>query len=138
MLSADVKTRLLAAVPSILAILEGMGSSESPAQAVAVTSRASTVASTLTFAAKAETIVVDDDLRRCRPAKGSSGRLATRGRVPLGYYKDPNGRARTFVTIRCDRTRCRARARSTPTARSTCRRGSACINTGGEKSTPRR
>ena len=82
MLSADVKERLLAALPSVLAILEGMGSSESPAQAVAVSTRAGGVAPSLTFASKAETIVVDDDLRPVPPGRGIVGRLATRGRVP--------------------------------------------------------
>ena len=54
----------------------------------------------LTFAPKAETMVVDDDARADRPAgPGAVGRLATTGRVPLGYYKDPERSARTFVEI---------------------------------------
>ena len=53
----------------------------------------------LTFAAKAETMVVDDDLRPVPRGSGIVGRLATRGRVPIGYYKDPDRSARTFVEI---------------------------------------
>ena len=138
MLSADVKTRLLGAIPSVLAILEGMGSSESPAQAVAVSTRRTGVAPTLTFAAKAETIVVDDALAPLPPGLGLVGRLATRGRVPLEYYKDPERSARTFVTI--DGARYSLPGdRATVDADGTIHlvgRGSACINTGGEKVYP--
>src|SRR5690242_1909311 len=48
--SRDVKERLLAAFPRLLAIVEGMGSSEVPAQAVAVTTRAGATLRTLSFA----------------------------------------------------------------------------------------
>ena len=100
MLSADVKHQLLEELPSVLGIVEGVGSSESPAQAVAVTTRATAApAASLTFSAKAETIVVDDDLRPIPNGSGAVGRLATRGRVPLAYYKDPERSARTFVEI---------------------------------------
>ena len=138
MLSADVKARLLAAFPSVLAILEGMGSSESPAQAVAVSTRAGGVAPSLTFAPKAETIVVDDDLRPVPPGRGIVGRLATRGRVPLGYHRDDERSARTFVTI--DGARYSLPGdRATVDADGTVHlvgRGATCINTGGEKVYP--
>src|SRR5205823_1921772 len=58
-LSADVKAALLRAMPSVLAILEAIGSSESPSQAVSVVSRAdidaangAASARSLTFAPK--------------------------------------------------------------------------------------
>ncbi len=100
-LSGASKEALLSALPSVLAIVEGIGSSESPAQAVAVTTRAGSgvPSRSLTFSAKAETIVVDNDLRPVQPGSGVVGRLATRGRVPIGYYKDPERSARTFVEI---------------------------------------
>lgn len=138
MLSADVKERLLAALPSVLAILEGMGSSESPAQAVAVSTPAGGVAPSLTFASKAETIVVDDELRPVPPGRGIVGRLATRGRVPIGYYRDDDRSARTFVTI--DGARYSLPGdRATVDADGTVHlvgRGATCINTGGEKVYP--
>ena len=138
MLSADVKARLLAVLPSVLAILEGMGSSESPAQAVAVSTRAGGVAPSLTFASKAETIVVDDDLRPVPPGRGIVGRLATRGRVPLGYHRDDERSARTFVTI--DGARYSLPGdRAVVDADGTVHlvgRGATCINTGGEKVYP--
>ena len=124
----------------MLAIVEGIGSSESPAQAVAVTTRAgvATAGRSLTFAAKAETIVVDDDLRPVPRGSGVVGRLATRGRVPLGYYKDPDRSARTFVEIDGERWSLPGDM-ATIDADGTVHllgRGSLCINTGGEKVYP--
>jgi len=139
-LSADAKDALLAQLPSVLAIVEGIGSSESPAQAVAVTTRAGTTAAarSLTFSAKAETIVVDDELRPVAWGSGVVGRLATRGRVPLGYYKDPDRSARTFVEIDGARWSLPGDM-ATIDADGTVHllgRGSLCINTGGEKVYP--
>lgn len=137
-MSGEVKDGLMAALPSVLGIVEGIGSSESPAQAVALTTRTGTPSASLTFAAKAETIVVDDDLRPVPPGSGVVGRLATRGRVPIGYYKDPERSARTFVEIDGQRW-------SLPGDMATIDldgtvhllgRGSLCINTGGEKVYP--
>ncbi len=139
-LSGDAKDELMDRIPSVLAIVEGIGSSESPAQAVAVTTRAgvATSARSLTFSAKAETIVVDDDLRPVPRGSGVVGRLATRGRVPLGYYKDPDRSARTFVEIdgvRWSLPGDMATIDSDGTVH-LLGRGSLCINTGGEKVYP--
>ncbi len=137
-LSGDVKDALMATLPSVLAIVEGIGSSESPAQAVALTTRAHLASESLTFAAKPETMVVDDELRPIARGSGQVGRLATRGRVPLGYYKDEARGARTFVEI--DGTRWSLPGdMATIDADGTVRllgRGSMCINTGGEKVYP--
>jgi acyl-CoA synthetase (AMP-forming)/AMP-acid ligase II len=135
-LSADVKERLLAALPSVAGILEAIGSSESPAQAVAVATPVTPTAASLTFASKPETMIVDDDLRPV-PA-GTVGRLATRGRVPLGYWKDPERTARTFVEIDGERWALpgdMAKA-DADGAIHLLGRGSLCINTGGEKVYP--
>jgi acyl-CoA synthetase (AMP-forming)/AMP-acid ligase II len=137
-LSRAVKLRLLAALPSVLAIVEGMGSSEVPAQAVAVTTRDGTPPPTLSFAPKAETAVFDDRLAPVAPGSGVVGRLATRGRLPLGYHGDARLTARTFVEI--DGTRWSMPGdMATVDADGTVRvlgRGSLCINTGGEKVYP--
>jgi fatty-acyl-CoA synthase len=138
MLSADVKVELLQRLPSVLGIVEGIGSSESPAQAVSLTTRDSTAPTSLAFAAKAETMVVDDELRPIPPGTGGVGRLATRGRVPLGYYKDPDRTARTFVEIDGARWSLPGDM-ATIDADGTVHllgRGSGCINTGGEKVFP--
>jgi len=138
-LSGDVKDALMEAIPSVLAIVEGIGSSESPAQAVALTTRNGAPSASLTFAAKADTMVVDETtLRPIAPGSGVVGRLATRGRVPLGYYKDPDRSARTFVEIDGERW-------SLPGDMATIDsdgtvhllgRGALCINSGGEKVYP--
>ena len=138
-LSGDVKDALMAALPSVLAIVEGIGSSESPAQAVAVTTRTGAPSASLTFAAKADTTVIDEEtLRPVAPGLGIVGRLATRGRVPIGYHKDPERSARTFVTIDGERWSLPGDM-ATIDADGTIHllgRGAMCINTGGEKVYP--
>ncbi|MDQ1457623.1 MAG: 3-oxocholest-4-en-26-oate---CoA ligase [Actinomycetota bacterium] len=139
-LSGDTKEALMAELPSVLAIVEGIGSSESPAQAVAVTTRADRAAPSrsLTFVAKAETVVVDDDLRPLPRGSAVVGRLATRGRVPLGYYNDPDRSARTFVEIDGARWSLPGDMATIDTDGTVhlLGRGSLCINTGGEKVYP--
>jgi len=137
-LSGDVKDGLLAAMPSVAALIEAIGSSESPSQAVAVTTPGGPPSRSLTFAAKAETTVVDDDLRQVPAGSGVVGRLATRGRAPLRYHKDPARSARTFVEIDGERWTLPGDM-ATVDADGTIRlvgRGSMCINTGGEKVYP--
>jgi len=138
-LSGDVKDGLMAALPSVVAIVEGIGSSESPAQAVAVTTRGGAPSASLTFAAKADTIVIDETTRRpVAPGSGAVGRLATRGRVPIGYHKDPERSARTFLTIDGERWSLPGDM-ATVDADGTIHllgRGAMCINTGGEKVYP--
>jgi acyl-CoA synthetase (AMP-forming)/AMP-acid ligase II len=139
-LSGPSKDALLAALPSVLAIVEGIGSSESPAQAVAVTTRdgRAEASRSLTFVAKAETMVVDDEFHPLPRGTGAVGRLATRGRVPLGYYKDAERSARTFVDIDGERWSLPGDM-ATIDADGTVHllgRGSVSINTGGEKVYP--
>ncbi len=92
----------MAAIPSVLAIVEGIGSSESPAQAVAVTTRGGAPVGVAHVRGQGR-----HDGGRRRPAPrpvgpGVVGRLATRGRVPLGYYKDPGAQR---AHVRRDRRR---------------------------------
>ena len=138
-LSGEVKDALMAALPSVLAIVEGIGSSESPAQAVAVTTRGGAPSESLTFAPKPDTMVVDEaTLRPIAAGSGIVGRLATRGRVPLGYHKDPERSARTFVEIDGERWSLPGDM-ATIDADGTIHllgRGAMCINTGGEKVYP--
>jgi acyl-CoA synthetase (AMP-forming)/AMP-acid ligase II len=42
--------------------------------------------------------VLDDDLRPVAPGSGTVGRLARRGHIPQGYYRDEEKTAATFVT----------------------------------------
>jgi acyl-CoA synthetase (AMP-forming)/AMP-acid ligase II len=90
------------------------------------------------FAVDAQTTVLDDDGSPVAPGSGVVGRLARRGRIPLGYWNDPEKTARTFPTV--DGVRwavpgdlATLEADGTVTVFG---RGSVSINTGGEKVFP--
>ena len=138
-LSADTRSRLLAALPSVLAINEAVGSSEAPVQAVNTALPGGEQLPSLVFRARPGiTLVVDDDHRPVEPGSGVVGWLAAGGRVPLRYHNDPEKSARTFVTIdgaRYSLPGDRALVEADGTIR-LLGRGALCINTGGEKVYP--
>jgi fatty-acyl-CoA synthase len=138
-LTADMRERLLAALPSVLAINEAVGSSEAPVQALATAVRGAPTIESLKFTAREGiTLVIDDDLRPVQPGSGVEGWLAAGGRVPIGYHNDPEKSARTFVTIDGKRYSIpgdRALIEADGTIR-LLGRGALCINTGGEKVYP--
>ncbi len=138
-LSGEVKDGLLEMLPSVLAISEAVGSSESPVQAVAIGQRGLRPSGSLRFAPKAgATVVVGEDLAPVTPGSGEVGRLATSGYVPIGYYNDPVKTAETFVEFdgrRWSLPGDMATVDSDGTIR-LLGRGSLCINTGGEKVYP--
>jgi acyl-CoA synthetase (AMP-forming)/AMP-acid ligase II len=138
-LTAATRERLLAALPSVLAINEAVGSSEAPVQALATARRGAPTVPSLVFTAReGVTIVLDDDLRPVEAGSGVEGWLAAGGRVPIGYYNDPERTARTFVVIDGSRYSIpgdRALVEADGTIR-LLGRGALCINTGGEKVYP--
>ncbi|HMI89328.1 MAG TPA: acyl-CoA synthetase [Polyangiaceae bacterium] len=82
--------------------------------------------------------VFDEQMRPVEPGSGVIGRLARRGRIPLGYYNDPEKTAATFITV--DGVRW-----VLPGDLATIEsdglitvfgRGAVCINSGGEKIFP--
>jgi acyl-CoA synthetase (AMP-forming)/AMP-acid ligase II len=86
----------------------------------------------------ADTTVLDVALRPIEPGSGQVGMLALRGRIPLGYYKDPEKTAKTFVTVGGERWVMQGDL-ARPEADGTIvvlGRGSQCINSGGEKIFP--
>ena len=90
------------------------------------------------FTMDAATTVLDDDLRPVAPGSGVVGRLARRGRIPLGYHKDPERTAATFPVV--DGVRWAvpgdlATVEDDGTV-TVLGRGSVSINTGGEKVHP--
>jgi acyl-CoA synthetase (AMP-forming)/AMP-acid ligase II len=137
-MSSDVKDRLFEGFPSVMVLTEAIGSSESPAQALSITVRGQDADTALRFTADERTTVFDDDLRSVAAGSGAVGRLATKGRVPVGYYHDAERSARTFVTV--DGVRWALPGdMATIEADGTIRllgRGTMCINTGGEKVFP--
>ncbi|WP_205472400.1 acyl-CoA synthetase [Nocardioides sp. SYSU D00038] len=85
-------------------------------------------------------VVLDDDNRVLDPVAdvGKIGRLGRGGNVPVGYYKDPEKSARTFLeidgkrySVPGDNARIETDGRVTLLGR-----GSNCVNTGGEKVYP--
>jgi 3-oxocholest-4-en-26-oate---CoA ligase len=83
--------------------------------------------------------VLDESLRPIEPGSGKSGRLARSGHIPLGYFKDAKKTAETFVTdargVRWVLPGDWARVEEDGTI-TLLGRGSACINSGGEKIFP--
>ncbi|HEY4927703.1 MAG TPA: acyl-CoA synthetase [Acidimicrobiales bacterium] len=133
MLSAAVKADLAAQLPGAV-IMDRFGSSESGAQGVVEVG-----ATGPKFAMGDDTSVLDDDLAPLSPGDGGIGRLARTGRIPLGYYKDE---AKTEATFPTDGRGVRWSvpgdlASIGPDGVITVHgRGSASINSGGEKIFP--
>ena len=138
-LTSEMRERLLAALPTVLAINEAVGSSEAPVTALATAVRGAPTIQSLAFTAREGiTVVLDDDLRPVAPGSGVEGWLAAGGRVPIGYYNDPEKTASTFVTVdgvRYSIPGDRALIEADGTIR-LLGRGALCINTGGEKVYP--
>jgi fatty-acyl-CoA synthase len=135
--SPDVKRGLLDVVPG-LTIVDSLGASEGlgPRQSA----RASdTAISSAQFSVNDRIRVVDETTGRdVTPGSDEIGLLAMGGRIPVGYFKDPEKTAATFRVL--DGVRY-----SIPGDFATVEpdgavrllgRGSACINTGGEKVYP--
>jgi acyl-CoA synthetase (AMP-forming)/AMP-acid ligase II len=120
-----------------LMMIDSLGSSEAIGMAQSTTT-AEGAAETAKFTLNAFTRVITDDGRDVVPGSGERGRVALRGRTPVGYYKDPEKSAGTFVTIGGVRYSIPgdfAEVEADGTVK-LLGRGSVCINTGGEKVYP--
>ncbi|NCY15884.1 MAG: acyl-CoA synthetase [Actinobacteria bacterium] len=97
-LSVAVKSALLERLPGI-AIMDGLGSSETGQQATQISGGGRPV-STGTFTPGTGMAIVSEDLSRVLgPDDDELGWLAQRGRVPLGYLGDRAKTERTFPII---------------------------------------
>lgn len=140
-MSPTLKARFIATFPNQY-FVDGFGSSETGAQgsqriAAAAASDSDTPHSGVAHFSPygADTAVLDEALARVEPGSGVVGRLALRGRIPIGYLNDPERTASTFVEHDGDRwvlTGDFATVEADGTV-SLLGRGSAVINTGGEK-----
>ena len=134
-LSPSVKERLAEKFPASL-VIDGYGASESGGQGQSITVAGAPVNEVPRFSVNDETTVLDEQLR---PAgAGVVGKLARRGRIPLGYYKDPEKTAATFPEVdgvRWSVPGDHARIEEDGTI-TLLGRGSVSINTGGEKVYP--
>ena len=135
-LSPTVKDALLERLPGCM-VVDGFGASETGGQgSMVAVARAS--GTNPRFAMDPATAVLDDDLRPVSPGSGVVGRLARRGRIPLGYHNDPERTASTFPVV--DGVRWSvpgdlARVEDDGTI-TVLGRGAVSINTGGEKVHP--
>jgi len=134
--SPPVKDDLMARMPGAF-IYDTFGSSESGTFAKSTSGTGNTPTQGR-FAPGKGALVLDDDLRPVQPGSGVVGRLARGGAVALGYYNDPDKTAATFPVIDGVRyivTGDHATVEADGTVQ-VLGRGSACINTGGEKVYP--
>jgi fatty-acyl-CoA synthase len=136
MFSEESKQGLLKHVPGMM-IVDAFSSSEALGMGQSVSSAAGT-STTAKFALGENALVITDDGRAVQPGSGETGRVAVGGFQPVGYYKDPDKTAATFLTFEGKRYSvpgdyATVEADGTLTLLG---RGSVCINTGGEKVFP--
>ncbi|MDX1649080.1 MAG: acyl-CoA synthetase, partial [Myxococcota bacterium] len=84
------------------------------------------------------TIVIDEEGKRIPPGDARIGKLARGGNIPIGYYKDPEKTAATFIQVEGERYAVPgdfAKMEDDGTI-TLLGRGSVCINSGGEKIYP--
>jgi acyl-CoA synthetase (AMP-forming)/AMP-acid ligase II len=133
-LSPTVKEAIAERLPNVL-VIDSLGASETGYQG---TVAGADDEGKPRFAMGEHTTVLDDEGRPLPPGTGRVGRLARRGYMPLGYYKDPTKTAATFVELTGERwalpgDMARVEADGTITLLG---RGSVSINSGGEKIFP--
>jgi acyl-CoA synthetase (AMP-forming)/AMP-acid ligase II len=135
-LSAPVKEQLRTQLPNAM-VMDSFGASETGAAGSVLDTQGPAAGPRFTMGEFMT--VLDDEQRPVVPGSGVVGRLARRGHIPLGYYKDDEKTAATFVTA-ADGARwvvpgdfAVVEADGTITLLG---RGSVCINSGGEKVYP--
>ena len=133
--SPESKRGLLAHLPHVL-LIDSLGASEGIM--TRTETREGDDIAPARFKASDRVVVVTDDGALAEPGDEVVGMLGVGGAIPLGYYKDPEKTAATFRTVA-------GRRYSIPGDYATIDpdgtirllgRGSACINTGGEKVYP--
>lgn len=134
MWSEEIKRQLLDIHPAMF-LLDAFSSSEALGMGQSLSGGAA-ASKTASFALGDRAIVVNEDLERVGP--GEKGMVAIGGFNPVGYYKDPEKTAKTFLTIDSKRYCVPGDWAQIETDGSITLlgRGSVCINTGGEKVFP--
>jgi acyl-CoA synthetase (AMP-forming)/AMP-acid ligase II len=133
-LSPAVRDHLRALLPGVK-VVDTFGASETGGQGRLTGARQGAAPR---LVADDRTTVLDEDLRPVVPGRGTVGRLASRGWIPYGYYKDPAKTAATFPVIDGVRwsvpgDQAMVEADGTITLLG---RGATSVNTGGEKVFP--
>ena len=135
-LSSTAKGKLAELMPTLM-IVDGFGSSETGIVGNKLHA-AGDESKQPKFTVNAQTNVLDDDGKPVEPGSGTVGRLARKGHVPLGYYKDETKTKATFLVIDGERwvlpgDNAIVEEDGTVVLLG---RGSTSINTGGEKVYP--
>jgi acyl-CoA synthetase (AMP-forming)/AMP-acid ligase II len=136
--SPAVKDEFFKRLPNLV-MTDSVGSSEGGANGLTYVSKDNTaMKGGPTVKPNDDTAVFDDDGNRVAPGSGVVGKIARSGHVPIGYYKDPEKTAETFVEIDGRRWSipgdfALVEADGTITLLG---RGSVSINSGGEKIHP--
>jgi len=136
-LSGSVRQDLLTHLPWAV-VVDGYGTSETGGQGQMPRWVGEDTTTLPRFHVDEDTAVLDDAGRPAPPGSGLVGRLARRGRIPIGYHGDPDGSAETFTVLHGQRWAvpgdlARVEADGSVTLLG---RGSSSINTGGEKVFP--
>ena len=137
MWSTEVKRGLLVHLPQ-MAIVDSIGSTEGSMGVSITTAENVDTDQTAKFDMNPTTVVLTEEGQPVAPGSGEMGLICNGGMVPLGYYKDEAKSAATFKTfdgvrysIPGDFATVEADGSITLLGR-----GSACINSGGEKIFP--
>jgi 3-oxocholest-4-en-26-oate---CoA ligase len=136
--SQTCKDEFLEHMPNLV-ITDAIGSSEGGANGITVVTKGVKMEGGPTVRAGVDAHVLDENMQPVVPGSGQIGRLARTGNLPIGYYKDPEKTAATFVTgpdgvryvIPGDFARIDEDGSITMLGR-----GSVSINSGGEKIFP--
>jgi len=136
MWSEEVKRGLLRHHPAVI-LRDALGSSESIGMANSESTGAA-AERTAKFKLGDFSAVLDDAGKPVAPGSGTIGRIAVRGHLPVGYYKDEEKTARTFPVYDGVRWAIAGDYATVEADGSIALlgRGSVCINTGGEKVFP--
>jgi 3-oxocholest-4-en-26-oate---CoA ligase len=136
LVSASTKARAKELLPNVV-VVDGFGSTETGVTGMS-TGEGPRGRAGSGFTMDDRMAVLDDDLQPVPPGSGVVGRLARRGRIPLGYYNDPEKTAETFVEADGVRWVLPGDLASVEASGEVVLhgRGSTSINTGGEKVFP--
>jgi 3-oxocholest-4-en-26-oate---CoA ligase len=136
LLSTTVKDEIRRMLPNVF-VGENFGSTETGNQGMEAQDVPKPETG-LRFRMNDSSTVFDEDFNRVQPGSGVTGKLALTGRIPLGYYTDPEKTANTFVEAEGHRWVMPGDL-ATVEADGTIivfGRGAVCINSGGEKVYP--
>ncbi|MBI3785219.1 MAG: AMP-binding protein [Deltaproteobacteria bacterium] len=137
MWSQETKQGLLKYLPQSM-LVDAFSSSEAVGMGLSITTAAGAI-STAKFQLTDKTRLFDEDLRLLDTQPGTKGLVGVGGNQPVGYYKDPEKSARTFVATEHGRFSVPgdwAVVNDDGVTLTLLGRGSVCINTGGEKVFP--